>query len=89
MIAIDKVMRDGYKNRTVGATLMNAESSRSHSIFTVVIEMNEKDAEGKDHFTKGKVRLLHDRHWRRRVCVTVRCSCTIAHGALAYLCVAR
>jgi hypothetical protein len=33
--AIDRVMRDGYKNRTVGATLMNAESSRSHSIFTV------------------------------------------------------
>jgi hypothetical protein len=53
--AIDKVMRDGYKNRTVGATLMNAESSRSHSIFTVVIEMGEKRENGEDHFTKGKV----------------------------------
>ena len=55
MEAIDKVMRDGYKNRTVGATLMNAESSRSHSIFTVVIEMSEKRENGEDHFTKGKV----------------------------------
>ena len=55
--AIDRVMRDGYKNRTVGATLMNAESSRSHSIFTVIIEMNQP-REGSDHFTKGKLNLV-------------------------------
>jgi kinesin family member 17 len=33
--AINEVMARGEKNRTVGATLMNAGSSRSHSIFTV------------------------------------------------------
>ena len=31
----------GKKNRTVGATLMNQDSSRSHSIFTITIETSE------------------------------------------------
>ena len=43
---INKVMEKGLKHRTTGATLMNEGSSRSHSIFTVVLEMNRKD-EGK------------------------------------------
>ena len=34
----DHVMQAGKKNRSVGATAMNANSSRSHSIFTVVVE---------------------------------------------------
>ena len=29
----------GWKNRSTGATEMNADSSRSHSIFTISIEM--------------------------------------------------
>ena len=28
----------GKKNRSVGATLMNQDSSRSHSIFTITVE---------------------------------------------------
>jgi hypothetical protein len=39
--AIDDVQARGNKFRTVGATQMNAESSRSHSIFTIVIETSE------------------------------------------------
>ena len=54
---IDEVMRAGYENRTVGATNMNAESSRSHSIFTMVIEMNEQ-LEGQDHIKAGKLNLV-------------------------------
>ena len=38
---IDHVMQMGKKNRSVGATNMNATSSRSHSIFTIVIECCE------------------------------------------------
>jgi len=38
---IDHVMQTGKKNRSVGSTLMNATSSRSHSIFTIVIECME------------------------------------------------
>ena len=43
---INKVMEKGLKHRTTGATLMNEGSSRSHSIFTVVLEMNRKDEGG-------------------------------------------
>lgn len=46
----------GKKNRVVGATLMNQDSSRSHSIFTITIEaterLNSADAGMKEH---GKV----------------------------------
>ena len=34
-------MSRGARNRTVGSTLMNRESSRSHSVFTLVIERRE------------------------------------------------
>ena len=51
-------MEKGLKHRTTGATLMNEGSSRSHSIFTVVLEMNRKDEGGKDHFTMGKLNLV-------------------------------
>lgn len=35
-------MQVGQKNRSVGATLMNQESSRSHSIFTITIESHNR-----------------------------------------------
>jgi kinesin family protein 3/17 len=31
----------GHRNRSIAATAMNAESSRSHSIFTIYVEMEE------------------------------------------------
>ncbi len=38
---------------------MNSESSRSHSIFTIVIEMSTKDPlSGKDHIKAGKLNLV-------------------------------
>lgn len=40
---IDQTMEAGYGNRKVAATAMNATSSRSHSIFTIYIEMSEND----------------------------------------------
>ena len=46
-------------NRTVAATLMNAESSRSHSIFTIIIEMTTKDSSsGKELLRVGKLNLV-------------------------------
>ena len=36
------VLRVGKKNRSVGATLMNADSSRSHSIFSITIETSKR-----------------------------------------------
>ncbi|KAG5186169.1 kinesin family member 17 [Tribonema minus] len=56
--AINAVMDKGQGNRTVGATMMNQTSSRSHSIFTIVIEMNDVDDNGKDHIRVGKLNLV-------------------------------
>ncbi len=56
--SINSVMDMGFKNRTVGATLMNEGSSRSHSIFTVIIEANEVSSDGKDHIRAGKLNLV-------------------------------
>ncbi|RLN54219.1 hypothetical protein BBJ29_008865 [Phytophthora kernoviae] len=58
---IDHVMQTGKKNRSVGATLMNQTSSRSHSIFTIVVEcLSEGTAgsDGKDHVCVGKLNLV-------------------------------
>ena len=54
---IDHVMQAGKKNRSVGATLMNQASSRSHSIFTIIIECAESDGRG-DHIRVGKLNLV-------------------------------
>lgn len=36
-----KVFEDGQANRSVAATAMNAESSRSHSVFNIFVESEE------------------------------------------------
>lgn len=55
---IDAVMQRGKANRSVGATLMNAGSSRSHSVFTIVIERSVRDENGDDHIRVGKLNLV-------------------------------
>ncbi|CAG7819420.1 unnamed protein product, partial [Allacma fusca] len=52
----EAMMDKGWKNRAVGATLMNADSSRSHSIFTIVIEMMDHNKD--DSIRKGKLNLV-------------------------------
>ena len=54
---IDHVMQAGKKNRSTGATLMNQTSSRSHSIFTIVVECANSDDRG-DHIRVGKLNLV-------------------------------
>ena len=55
---MERVMDLGGKNRHVGATLMNADSSRSHSIFTIFVETCEKGPDGEDHIRAGKLNLV-------------------------------
>jgi hypothetical protein len=52
------LMDAGNKNRSVGATLMNENSSRSHSIFTITIESSEPGPDGADRYVSGKLNLV-------------------------------
>ena len=58
---LEAVMTKGNSNRTVGATLMNADSSRSHSIFCITVECSEPDTvKGGDEMKirQGKLNLV-------------------------------
>merc|ERR1712212_1257095 len=48
----------GNKNRSIGATQMNAHSSRSHAIFSITVECSEKGPDGQQHFRVGKLHLV-------------------------------
>ena len=54
---LERVMELGGKNRSVGATLMNVDSSRSHSIFSIDIEMLE-GIDGEDKLRVGRLNLV-------------------------------
>ncbi|XP_040570010.1 osmotic avoidance abnormal protein 3 isoform X2 [Lepeophtheirus salmonis] len=54
----EALMNQGWNNRSVGATLMNKDSSRSHSIFTINIEMMSSGDTGEEHIRKGKLNLV-------------------------------
>ena len=54
---IEKTMIAGTKNRKVGETAMNKDSSRSHSIFTIYIETAE-ESDGNQRFRAGKLNLV-------------------------------
>ena len=51
-------MQLGSKNRSVGATLMNVDSSRSHSIFTIDLEIMETGDDGKETLRAGRLNLV-------------------------------
>lgn len=53
-----EVMISGRKNRHTGQTNMNRDSSRSHSIFSIVIERSGKGADGMNHIRAGKLNLV-------------------------------
>ena len=57
---IDQVMQAGKKNRSVGATAMNAGSSRSHAIFTIIVECCDSTGTVRtgEHITVGKLNLV-------------------------------
>ncbi|XP_061146961.1 kinesin-like protein KIF17 [Syngnathus typhle] len=58
VLECEKVMERGWRNRAVAYTLMNKDSSRSHSIFSIHLEMCHTDAAGQDHLRAGKLNLV-------------------------------
>eukprot|EP00466_Bigelowiella_natans_P016051 jgi/Bigna1/74774/fgenesh1_pg.31_\ len=52
------LLHKGQKIRKVGATGMNAGSSRSHSIFTINVESCETTEDGKKMFKVGKLNMV-------------------------------
>ena len=55
---IEKCLEKGNKNRHVGHTSMNDQSSRSHSLFTVYLEIEEKAENGNSRIKSGKLNLV-------------------------------
>jgi len=48
----------GNRNRSVGATNMNEQSSRSHAIFSITIECSDKGPDGAQRLKAGKLHLV-------------------------------
>jgi len=55
---LEKLIIAGIKNRKVGETAMNKDSSRSHSIFTIHVETAEEAPDGSQKFKAGKLNLV-------------------------------
>eukprot|EP01034_Spumella_vulgaris_P034497 gene34496-42543_t len=55
---LHRMFEKGLAMRSTAKTDMNSESSRSHSIFTIVIEMTSRDESGKEMLRVGKLNLV-------------------------------
>lgn len=53
-----QILEKGAAKRTTAATLMNAYSSRSHSVFSVTIHMKETTVDGEELVKIGKLNLV-------------------------------
>ena len=53
-----KILERGSSKRKTAATLMNAHSSRSHTVFTTTVHMKESSAEGEEVLRIGKLNLV-------------------------------
>jgi hypothetical protein len=53
---LQKIIDSGMKSRTVASTQMNADSSRSHSVFVITVRQKDMNDESKNIFAKGEPR---------------------------------
>jgi hypothetical protein len=52
---LQKIIDSGMKSRTVASTQMNADSSRSHSVFVITVRQKDMNDESKNIFAKGEM----------------------------------
>ncbi|KAK9840894.1 hypothetical protein WJX84_001731 [Apatococcus fuscideae] len=55
---VGRLLAQGSANRRTGTTNMNRESSRSHSVFTCILEMRTTDATGITHHMSSRLNLV-------------------------------
>ena len=53
-----KILEKGSAKRKTAATMMNAHSSRSHTVFTVTVHIKEANVEGEEVLRIGKLNLV-------------------------------
>ncbi|XP_008479110.1 kinesin-like protein Klp61F [Diaphorina citri] len=53
-----KILEKGSQKRQTAATLMNAHSSRSHTIFTITIHIKDNSLDGEELLRTGKLNLV-------------------------------
>lgn len=52
------ILEKGRKRRQTAATLMNAHSSRSHTVFSVTVHIKENSMDGEELLKTGKLNLV-------------------------------
>ncbi|KVH90919.1 hypothetical protein Ccrd_007036 [Cynara cardunculus var. scolymus] len=55
---VKQLLKKGLSNRRIGATSINLESSRSHSVFTCVVESRCKSMDGLSSFKTSRINLV-------------------------------
>lgn len=53
-----KLLAKGTERRKTAATLMNAQSSRSHTVFSILVHIKENGADGEEMLKIGKLNLV-------------------------------
>ncbi|KAK0090601.1 hypothetical protein PV325_010567 [Microctonus aethiopoides] len=53
-----KILEKGSEKRQTAATLMNAQSSRSHTVFSVTVHIKENTVDGEELLKTGKLNLV-------------------------------
>nr|XP_033329936.1 kinesin-like protein Klp61F [Megalopta genalis] len=53
-----KILEKGLEKRQTAATLMNAQSSRSHTVFSITVHMKENSIDGDEVLKTGKLNLV-------------------------------
>ena len=55
---VAELLERGQLNRKIGETMMNSDSSRSHSVFTCILECKTTDESGITHLLSSRLNLV-------------------------------